>query len=134
MEEIIENIDQTVETVEMVETEVISPVETIEVVAAAEPVKPIAQVDPVELAVKKPHKRILQGKVVSNKPDKTIVVKVERQVAHPLYKKYYKVSKKFMAHDENNECKTGDTVRIRESRPLSALKRWTLLDVVERAK
>ncbi|MCX6152977.1 MAG: 30S ribosomal protein S17 [Candidatus Kapabacteria bacterium] len=86
------------------------------------------------MAVKKPHKRILQGKVVSNKPDKTIVVKVERQVAHPLYKKYYKVSKKFMAHDENNECKTGDTVRIRESRPLSALKRWTLLDVVERAK
>jgi len=76
----------------------------------------------------------LQGVVVSDKPDKTIVVKVERQVAHPLYKKYYKRSNKFMANDENNEAHEGDKVRIQESRPLSARKRWTLLEIVERAK
>lgn len=86
------------------------------------------------VAVKKPHKRILQGIVVSDKTDKTIVVKVERQVAHPLYKKYYKESKKFMAHDETNDVHIGDKVKIRECRPLSALKRWELIEIVERAK
>lgn len=87
-----------------------------------------------DVVVKKPHKRILQGVVTSDKPDKTIIVKVERQVSHPIYKKYYKQSKKFMAHDENNEAHVGDTVRIRESRPLSARKRWVLIEIVERAK
>lgn len=82
----------------------------------------------------KSRKRILTGKVVSDKPEKTIVVKVERQVAHPLYKKYFKRSKKYMAHDENNEAHEGDTVRIIEERPLSARKRWRLLEIVERAK
>lgn len=84
--------------------------------------------------VKKPHKRILQGVVVSDKSEKTIVVKVETQVAHPIYKKYYKESKKFMAHDENNEAHIGDKVRIREHRPLSARKRWELIEIVEKAK
>lgn len=83
---------------------------------------------------KKSRKRILQGKVVSNKAQKTIVVRVERQVAHPLYKKYYKTSKKFMAHDEQDACKEGDVVRIKENRPLSKRKRWTLIDIVEHAK
>ncbi len=83
---------------------------------------------------KKPIKKILQGRVISNKPDKTIIVNVVRKVAHPLYKKYYNQSKKFMAHDENNECNTGDSVRIKECRPLSARKRWELLDILERAK
>jgi small subunit ribosomal protein S17 len=82
----------------------------------------------------KSSKKILQGKVVSDKADKTIVVSVERQVSHPLYKKYFKRSKKFMAHDETNDAKTGDIVRIRESRPLSACKRWTLIEIVDRAK
>lgn len=85
-------------------------------------------------AAPKAHKRFLQGKVVSDKTNKTIIVKVERQVAHPLYKKYYKRSKRVMAHDQNNDCKVGDTVRIRECRPLSALKRWELFEIVERAK
>lgn len=80
------------------------------------------------------YKKILQGKVVSNKPDKTIVVQVVRQVSHPIYKKFYKQSKKFLAHDEANTCNEGDTVRIKESRPLSARKRWVLEEVVERAK
>ena len=79
-------------------------------------------------------KKVRQGKVVSNKADKTIVVLIERQVAHPIYKRYYKQSKKVMAHDEKNECNIGDTVRIIESRPLSARKRWALVDIVERAK
>ena len=79
-------------------------------------------------------KKIRQGKVVSNKMQKSIVVAVERQVMHPLYKKYFRVTKKFMAHDENNDCQIGDVVRIIESRPLSARKRWTLLEIVERAQ
>lgn len=83
---------------------------------------------------KKPHKRILLGKVISNKPDKTIVVSVVSQVMHPLYKKYYKVTKKVMAHDEENSCNEGDTVKIKEHRPLSAKKRWILEEIVQRAK
>jgi small subunit ribosomal protein S17 len=82
----------------------------------------------------KSRKRILTGKVVSDKPEKSIVVKVERQVAHPLYKKYFKRSKKYMAHDENNDAREGDIVRIIEERPMSARKRWRLLEIVERAK
>lgn len=87
-----------------------------------------------EKPVKKPHKRILVGKVLSNKSDKTITVAVVRQISHPVYKKYYKVSKKFMAHDEQNECNIGDTVRIKESRPLSRNKRWEMIEILERAK
>lgn len=80
-------------------------------------------------------KKIRQGKVVSGKKmEKTIVVAIERQVQHPIYKKYYKQTKKLMAHDENNDCNTGDIVRVIESRPLSARKRWRLLDIVERAQ
>lgn len=83
---------------------------------------------------KKSHKRILQGKVVSNKADKTVVLKIERQVAHPLYKKYYKKAKKLMAHDENNDCNIGDVVKVIESRPLSARKRWNMIEIISRAK
>ncbi len=79
-------------------------------------------------------KKILQGKVTSNKSDKTIVVTVVRQVAHPIYKKYFKRSKNFMAHDEGNTCSIGDLVRIKECRPLSAKKRWELVEVLEKAK
>ena len=79
-------------------------------------------------------KKVLQGKVTSNKGDKSIAVLVERQVQHPLYKKYYKQSKKMHAHDESNQCNIGDVVKIQESRPLSKTKRWVLVDVVERAK
>ncbi|MCX7879338.1 MAG: 30S ribosomal protein S17 [Ignavibacteria bacterium] len=80
------------------------------------------------------HRRILEGRVVSNKSDKTILVLVERYVKHPLYKKYFKRSKKFMAHDEKNECLVGDLVRIMEWRPLSKRKRWLLVEILERAK
>lgn len=79
-------------------------------------------------------KMIKQGVVVSDKNDKTIVVRVQRQYIHPLYKKTVRKHKKFMAHDENNEAHVGDTVQIREYRPMSARKRWILHKVVERSK
>lgn len=79
-------------------------------------------------------KMIKQGVVVSDKNDKTIVVRVLRQYIHPLYKKTVRRHKKFMAHDENNEAHEGDTVQIVESRPMSARKRWALHKIVERSK
>ena len=74
------------------------------------------------------------GVVVSNKMDKSITITVERRLRHPIYGKFVKKSNKFMAHDENNECNIGDTVRIMETRPLSKNKRWRLVEIVERAK
>lgn len=73
------------------------------------------------------------GIVVSDVQEKTIVVKVDRRTAHPLYHKVVKISKKFTAHDENNEAKKGDTVRIVETRPLSKSKRWRLQEIISRA-
>ena len=72
-------------------------------------------------------KRILQGVVVSDKQDKTVVVSVEHQVMHPVYKKFVKRSKKFAAHDENNQFKVGDIVKIEESKPYSKTKTWTVV-------
>jgi len=72
-------------------------------------------------------KRILQGVVTSDKMDKTVTVSVERRVMHPVYKKFVRQSKKYHAHDENNACKVGDTVRIQECRPLSKTKQWEVL-------
>ena len=74
------------------------------------------------------------GKVVSDKMDKTIVVTVEDRVAHPLYKKIIKRTYRLKAHDENNECKIGDIVRVMETRPLSKDKRWRLVEIIEKAK
>ncbi|MBM3485810.1 MAG: 30S ribosomal protein S17 [Alphaproteobacteria bacterium] len=72
-------------------------------------------------------KRILQGTVVSNKMDKTVVVRVERRVMHPIYKKFIRRSKKYSAHDEANRCQIGDVVQIRECRPLSKTKTWEVI-------
>ena len=72
-------------------------------------------------------KRVLQGVVVSDACDKTIVVRVERRVMHPVYKKFIKRSKRYAAHDEANACKTGDVVSIRECRPISKTKRWEVV-------
>ncbi len=74
------------------------------------------------------------GLVVSDKMNKTVIVRVERKIAHPLYKKIVSRRKKFYAHDEENEAKTGDLVRIVESRPLSKLKRWKVAEIVEKGK
>ena len=78
-------------------------------------------------------KRILQGVVVSDKQDKTVVVSVERQVMHPVYKKFVKRSKKYAAHDENNQFKVGDMVSIIESKPYSKTKTWTVISNNENA-
>ena len=72
-------------------------------------------------------KRILQGVVVSDKQDKTVIVSVERQIMHPVYKKFVRKSKKYAAHDENNQFKVGDQVSIQESRPYSKTKTWTVI-------
>lgn len=76
--------------------------------------------------------RTLTGRVVSDKMDKSAVVMVERQVRHPLYGKYIRRSTKLHIHDENNECRQGDTVTIKETRPVSRTKSWALVEVVER--
>ncbi len=74
------------------------------------------------------------GVVSSSKMDKTITVKVNRKLRHPIYGKFVKKSKKFHAHDEKNECNEGDLVRIMETRPLSKSKRWRLVEIIEKAK
>ncbi|MFM2394819.1 MAG: ribosomal protein [Bacteroidota bacterium] len=80
------------------------------------------------------NKKQIVGVVSSNKMNKSITVSVERRLKHPMYGKFVKKTKKFMAHDENNECTEGDVVRIIESRPLSAKKRWRLVEIIEKAK
>jgi len=84
--------------------------------------------------IRKSGRKTRVGKVVSDKMDKTIVVAVETRVAHPLYKKIIKRTYKLKAHDENNECGSGDIVRVMETRPLSKEKRWRMVEVLEKAK
>ena len=79
-------------------------------------------------------RKIRVGKVVSNKMEKSIVVTIERRVPHPIYRKYFRRTTKLMAHDEKREAGVGDTVKIMETRPLSARKRWRLVAVLEKAK
>ncbi len=83
---------------------------------------------------RKTNKKIFTGLVVSDKMDKTIVVKITTKVLHPLYKKYVTKSVKYKAHDEKNDAKTGDTVKIIECRPISKEKCWSMQEVIERAK
>ena len=80
------------------------------------------------------NKKTMTGVVVSNKMDKTVVVKVERRFSHPVFKKVVKTTKKYKVHDEKNECLEGDLVRIQETRPLSKEKRWRLLGIISRDK
>ncbi|MEW6523268.1 MAG: 30S ribosomal protein S17 [Bacillota bacterium] len=79
-------------------------------------------------------RKIRVGVVVSDKMDKTVVVAVERVVAHPLYGRRVKTTKKLKAHDENNECRVGDEVRLMETRPLSHDKRWRVMEIIKKAK
>ena len=80
------------------------------------------------------NKKTMTGVVVSNKMDKTVVVKVERRFSHPVFKKVVKTTKNYKVHDEKNECLEGDFVRIQETRPLSKEKRWRLLGIISRDK
>ncbi|NLU50812.1 MAG: 30S ribosomal protein S17 [Syntrophomonadaceae bacterium] len=79
-------------------------------------------------------RKVRIGTVVSDKMDKTVTVRVETVNQHPLYKKVIRTSKKYAVHDEKNECRQGDVVRIMETRPLSKNKRWRVIEIVERAK
>ncbi|HTV73335.1 MAG TPA: 30S ribosomal protein S17 [Candidatus Acidoferrales bacterium] len=87
-----------------------------------------------QLSVERNRRRVKQGRVVSNKMEKTIVVVTETRVPHPVYAKIIRKSVRFKAHDERNEAQIGDVVRIAECRPLSKEKRWRLLEIVEKAK
>jgi small subunit ribosomal protein S17 len=82
----------------------------------------------------RPSRKVRQGYVVSDKMDKTVVVRVDRRTTHPLYRKTITQSKRYHAHDETNDVRVGDLVRITETRPLSKTKRWRVMEVVERAK
>lgn len=86
------------------------------------------------MAERTSRRKVRVGKVVSDRMDKTIVVKVETRMPHPLYGKIVRRSKKYNAHDEQNQCRVGDVVRIMETRPLSRTKRWRLIEVVEKAE
>jgi small subunit ribosomal protein S17 len=79
-------------------------------------------------------RKVRLGTVISDKMDKSIVVRVDRTMRHPLYQKTFRTFSKLYAHDENNEARVGDVVRLMETRPLSAMKRWRLVEVVEKAK
>lgn len=79
-------------------------------------------------------RKVIIGKVLSNKMEKTIVVSVERKVMHPKYGKFIKMTSKFKAHDEKNECAINDIVKVMETRPLSKDKRWRLVEIIEKAK
>ena len=79
-------------------------------------------------------RRVMEGRVVSDKADKTVTVLVERRVMHPLYKKYFKRSKKYLAHDESNQCGIGDLVAIEECAPISKRKTWTVTETKEKAE
>jgi small subunit ribosomal protein S17 len=98
--------------------------------AASATAMPAAEPGPAPVA----GQRLLTGRVVSNKMDKTIAVSVERLVKHPMYGKYVRRTTKLLAHDEANECKEGDTVSIKPCRPMSRRKSWVLVRVVERAR
>jgi small subunit ribosomal protein S17 len=79
-------------------------------------------------------RKVRIGTVTSNKPDKTVIIEVQRQVTHPKLNKIVRYTKKYHAHDEKNECNVGDTIKIMETRPLSKLKRWRLYEILDRAK
>jgi small subunit ribosomal protein S17 len=78
-------------------------------------------------------RKVLVGRVASDKMDKTVVIEVERRLRHPVYKKFVRSHKRYMAHDETNDCHVGDKVEIREDRPRSQNKRWMIIRVIERA-
>ncbi len=90
--------------------------------------------EPTQQTPARSRRKVRQGVVISTKMNKTIVVLVERKVRHPLYRKYFKKSKKFIAHDEHETAAPGDLVQIMETRPLSKTKRWRLMEIVTRAR
>ena len=123
------------ETAPNAPAEAATPVQAATPSASVETATPSAAATPSASAVAGRHRRRIKlGRVASDKMDKTIVVVTETRVPHPVYKKIVRKSVRFKAHDERNEAKAGDTVRIAECRPMSRDKRWRLVEIVERAK
>ena len=120
--------EETSETAEQAE------VEQAEVEQAETEQIKVEQADGQEPGGERLRRKIRTGVVVSDQNDKTVTVMVERQFAHPLYTKQVKQTKKYRAHDESNEYKTGDVVRITETRPLSKTKRWRVVELIERSE
>ena len=108
--------------------------ETSEQAEQVEPAEQVEQVEVPEADGARLRRKIRTGVVVSAQNDKTVTVLVERQFAHPLYTKQVRKTKKYRAHDETNECRTGDVVRITETRPLSKTKRWRVIELLERSE
>jgi small subunit ribosomal protein S17 len=102
--------------------------------ATPEPAKPAKASASAEASSDRTRRKVRTGVVVSEKMDKTVLVRIDRKVRHPLYKKTLARSNKLAAHDENNDAHVGDTVRVMETRPLSKTKRWRIVEIVERAK
>ena len=96
----------------------------------ARPARPVSA----ETSSDRTRRKVRTGVVVSEKMDKTVLVRIDRKVRHPLYKKTLARSNKLAAHDENNDARLGDTVRVMETRPISKTKRWRIVEIVERAK
>ena len=90
--------------------------------------------DGMEMKVTRGNRKTRVGEVVSDKMDKTITVAVKRRVKHPVYGKYLSKTSKLMAHDDKNECREGDTVKVMETRPMSRKKRWRLVEIIEKRK
>ena len=125
-----ENLEQVNNSTDSPAAEVTAEVETVSTPATS----PEAAGTLVDPANKRGRRKTRIGKVVSNKMDKSIIVAIERKIIHPIYKKYFKKTTKFMAHDQNNIANIGDIVKIMETRPLSARKRWRLVEVIEKVK
>ena len=87
-----------------------------------------------KVSINRGRRKVRVGKVISNKMNKSITVAIERRLKHPIYKKFFKKTTKFMAHDEKNESRIGDVVKIMETRPLSSRKRWRLVEIIEKVK
>ena len=125
-----ENLEQVNNSTDSPAAEVTSEIEAMPVPVTA----PVADGTLTDAANKRGRRKTRIGKVVSNKMDKSIIVAIERKIIHPIYKKYFKKTTKFMAHDQNNIANIGDIVKIMETRPLSARKRWRLVEVIEKVK
>jgi small subunit ribosomal protein S17 len=129
-----ENLEQVNNTADSSAAEAPAVIEETSVPVSVPVSEPSANDTLSDASLKRGRRKTRIGKVVSNKMDKSIIVAIERKIIHPIYKKYFKKTTKFMAHDQNNVANIGDIVKIMETRPLSARKRWRLVEVIEKVK
>ena len=129
-----ENLEQVNNSTDSSAAEAPAEIEETSVPVSVPVTAPSANDTLIDASLKRGRRKTRIGKVVSNKMDKSIIVAIERKIIHPIYKKYFKKTTKFMAHDQNNIANIGDIVKIMETRPLSARKRWRLVEVIEKVK